>query len=285
MTIPSPHEHSDVSAPRDGCLERAFITEEDRPSDAEGRPNLALYLLAALPLLLGAFEAEGTRRPALPSVLAALVASLIAGAVYFVNREQLRRLRRSETDGLTDLGNRRRFHADLLERMNHARGAGSLVVTYLDINGLKRVNDTRGHGAGDAALRDVADLLRTSAHSSRDGCYRVCGDEFVLLTHASSEHRALRHRQRLRLLTKQVNGLLHGYGVSAAVVIGERSGSESALAMLRRMDACMSVEKRAGHTGAGASDSQREPRISQRPSRPSSATAPRSEIPARIPSR
>ena len=49
----------------------------------------------------------------------------------------------------------------LLEReINRAgRGNGRLVLVYIDVDGLKQVNDCRGHGAGDALLRDVASAV------------------------------------------------------------------------------------------------------------------------------
>jgi diguanylate cyclase (GGDEF)-like protein len=84
-------------------------------------------------------------------------------------------------DELTGLPNRRLFRDSAQEaiRRAHRHGApGALMV--LDLNGFKRVNDTLGHAAGDALLREVASRLRASVRSS-DTVARLGGDEFAIL--------------------------------------------------------------------------------------------------------
>jgi diguanylate cyclase (GGDEF)-like protein len=85
------------------------------------------------------------------------------------------------TDALTGLGNRRALN-ELLERelTNAERYASTLAFLVLDLDDLKRVNDTAGHTAGDAALRNFADVLRGSARKG-DILARYAGDEFVIV--------------------------------------------------------------------------------------------------------
>jgi diguanylate cyclase (GGDEF)-like protein len=85
------------------------------------------------------------------------------------------------TDALTGLGNRRALN-ELLERelTNAERYASPLAFLVLDLDDLKRVNDTAGHTAGDAALRNFADILRGSARKG-DILARYAGDEFVIV--------------------------------------------------------------------------------------------------------
>lgn len=97
--------------------------------------------------------------------LGALVLLTCRGAIY---------RRTSLTDPLTGLGNLRRLDQ---QRRKYARAA-SLRVWYLDLDGLKSVNDTRGHRAGDALLCALASELK--AVPGADG-YRVGGDEFLLI--------------------------------------------------------------------------------------------------------
>ena len=68
----------------------------------------------------------------------------------------------------------------LLEREidRAGRGNGRLVLAYIDVDGLKQVNDCRGHRAGDALLRDVAAAVLQHLRSY-DTLVRVGGDEFV----------------------------------------------------------------------------------------------------------
>jgi diguanylate cyclase (GGDEF)-like protein/PAS domain S-box-containing protein len=93
--------------------------------------------------------------------------------------EQLRML--SLTDELTGLYNRRGLFAlgehTLRIARRRARGLG---VIYVDVDGLKAINDRFGHAQGDEALRTVADVLRASSRDS-DVAGRVGGDEFVIL--------------------------------------------------------------------------------------------------------
>ena len=89
-------------------------------------------------------------------------------------------------DPLTALGNRRAADADLARALAHAqRHRRTLSIAILDLDGLKRINDEQGHAAGDAALRQLADALRTTARVD-DGVYRLGGDEFLVVAAGSS---------------------------------------------------------------------------------------------------
>ncbi|MBN9517252.1 GGDEF domain-containing protein [bacterium] len=81
----------------------------------------------------------------------------------------------ARTDPLTGLLNRRAFDAMLAERAE-SPFAGSVAV--VDLNDLKRINDTHGHAAGDAAIRLVARALRGHFRIT-DPVFRVGGDEFL----------------------------------------------------------------------------------------------------------
>ena len=61
-----------------------------------------------------------------------------------------------------------------------ARAGGLLGVLYLDLDGFKQVNDTYGHDAGDAVLRETAHRMTQSVRRG-DTVARIGGDEFVVL--------------------------------------------------------------------------------------------------------
>jgi two-component system cell cycle response regulator len=91
-------------------------------------------------------------------------------------------------DGLTGLPNRRLFVDRLSLAIIHAhRYKRLMAVMYLDLDGLKNINDTLGHDAGDALLRMVAARL-VAAVRQEDTVARLGGDEFVIalweLSHA-----------------------------------------------------------------------------------------------------
>jgi len=90
-------------------------------------------------------------------------------------------------DALTGLAGRALFERDLGQavaadqRTRHDRNPGHTVIAvYLDLDGFKAVNDTHGHGMGDALLRAVAAVFGERLRES-DRAYRLGGDEFVLL--------------------------------------------------------------------------------------------------------
>lgn len=87
----------------------------------------------------------------------------------------------SDRDELTGLLNRRGFFAMVGETRRQARRASAQVlVMYLDVDGLKRVNDEMGHAAGDALLVAAGEALRL-AFREEDVLARLGGDEFVAL--------------------------------------------------------------------------------------------------------
>jgi diguanylate cyclase (GGDEF)-like protein len=88
-------------------------------------------------------------------------------------------LRRAQLDQLTGAFGREMGLLLLEREINRARhGNGDLILAYIDVDGLKRVNDRQVHAAGDALLRDVAAAVQKYLRSY-DTLVRVGGDEFV----------------------------------------------------------------------------------------------------------
>ncbi len=90
-------------------------------------------------------------------------------------------VRMATRDSLTDLLNRRELVSrvgELLARRSRSGGTG-LAVFFIDLDRLKQINDSRGHAAGDAVIRAVADRLRARVRAD-DLVARIGGDEFVV---------------------------------------------------------------------------------------------------------
>ena len=137
--------------------------------------------LFALGLLLYGTEVHVPRVAAVLAAGALLVAS-VRGALTF--RENLRLLRRSReeamTDALTGLGNRRHLLEDLEHALADATREDPRALVFCDLNGFKQYNDRFGHTAGDALLARLARELEGAAGD--DGtAYRIGGDEFCVL--------------------------------------------------------------------------------------------------------
>ena len=129
--------------------------------------------------------------------------------------EELREL--SLADELTGLTNRRGFMLLAQQQMKVADRNGSLMaLVFVDLDGLKEINDTFGHGEGDRAIIDCATILRTSFRAS-DIVARVGGDEFVALSVEPSSAITSRLTENLHahnLELKRPYELSWSYGIS-----------------------------------------------------------------------
>lgn len=88
-------------------------------------------------------------------------------------------LHMSYNDDLTKVGNRR-FFADTIQKMTDEDAVG---FVYCDVTGLKRLNDSEGHQAGDKLLLQVISILKEVF--SKEQIFRLGGDEFVVLFRSS----------------------------------------------------------------------------------------------------
>lgn len=123
------------------------------------------------------------------------IASLRDITELALQREELSAL--SFTDCLTGLYNRRGFLTLAGDQLKMAyRNGRSLALIYLDLDGLKRINDTYGHTTGDQALVAMAQLLR-QAFRETDIKARLGGDEFVVLAVDTNKNGALKLITRL----------------------------------------------------------------------------------------
>ena len=96
-------------------------------------------------------------------------------------REKQRLLKLAQVDALTGLSNRAGFQQKLSDAMHASRQQQHLMaVMYMDIDRFKPVNDTHGHGTGDALLRAFAQRL-THTMRATDIIARLGGDEFTII--------------------------------------------------------------------------------------------------------
>ncbi len=112
------------------------------------------------------------------------------------------RLSRAEidaiTDALTGLYNHRYLHERLSEEVNRARELERpLSVLFCDLDHFKSYNDSSGHSAGDAVLREVAHVIEQSVRNI-DVAARYGGEEFVVLLVETERKTALTVAERIR---------------------------------------------------------------------------------------
>ena len=157
--------------------------------------------------------------------------------------KQLRYL--STHDSLTGLYNRGFFEAEIARLDNGRNFPISIVV--IDMDGLKKVNDSSGHRAGDKLLQQTATLLK-EGFRAEDVVARVGGDEFAILMPKANSlvvDRALnRIRADLEFYNKDNKDTPLSFSYGAAT--GEKNGSLEEI--LRQADLCMYQKKHSkGH--------------------------------------
>lgn len=188
------------------------------------------WRMAALPAAQEAELAAGMTLFAIPLAQVAIAFGLIM-LVARRDAEALRRL--SLTDQLTGVCNRaglERRGARLLQRAQQAGRPVALLM--LDADHFKRINDSHGHPAGDAVLRQLADELSDTLRPS-DLLARYGGEEFVVLLDDSGLAGATLVAERLRLqvaatpASHQAQSIV--YTVSIGVASSEQHGHDLAL--------------------------------------------------------
>lgn len=86
----------------------------------------------------------------------------------------------ARTDAVTNLFNKRHLEHLIAQPTKLMHESGLLGVAYLDLDGFKIINDQYGHAVGDALLVEISKRL-TGKVRSRDICFRIGGDEFLVL--------------------------------------------------------------------------------------------------------
>lgn len=162
------HEGSIVAVPLKGQLERAHAYAVMRRELSEALGKLrALFVVQLASSLQNKLLTEDLRKAA-------------------------------ETDELTGLFNRRyleqQLNAAIERKMQHHSQDFSVIM--MDLVGLKRINDTQGHAAGDRFIATAAERLLTQARST-DVVARIGGDEFIVLCHDCRQADAEQLAQRL----------------------------------------------------------------------------------------
>ena len=149
------------------------------------------------------------------------------------------------TDSLTGLYNRHKLNESLETEVERARRYGRpLSMIMIDMDGLKAVNDSQGHQAGDAVLQQAAQAVRSQVRRV-DSPTRFGGDEFIVLLPEASGEEAERVARRIaaRILAVRVGGV----AVSASLGVAEWSAQfPSSKEFLASADAALYDAKRAG---------------------------------------
>jgi diguanylate cyclase (GGDEF)-like protein/PAS domain S-box-containing protein len=153
-------------------------------------------------------------------------------------------------DILTGVFNRRYLEETLPRDLYHAQRRNSpLCVAMLDLDHFKRFNDTFGHSAGDALLRELGQILRVNLRKSDISC-RYGGEEFVLVLPDSSLEDTRQRIEQISVLVKNLqvwhrNKQLGTITMSVSIAVSPEHGS-TASELLRAADNALYAAKQAG---------------------------------------
>ena len=171
--------------------------------------------------------------------------------LQFILRDVTDELRRSTTDFLTDLHNRRKFEEIFDgELVRVSRYARPLSLLIFDIDSFKSVNDTYGHAQGDHVLREVARIVKHVVRSM-DALGRYGGDEFVILCPElpMSAALTLAERVRKRVDEHEFEGV---EGVTISVGVAGYVAGDTRETLTARADASLYRAKDAGRNRVGS---------------------------------
>ena len=140
-------------------------------------------------------------------------------------------LQLTKKDSLTGLLNRHAYFADI---KRDPKTIASIIL--VDMNGLKSINDSDGHAAGDEALVTLS-LCINRALKNRQYGYRIGGDEFIIICRKTSEEEVIQLVDRIRKNVADTD-----YSVSIGYSLN-LDGSKNAEELLKESDQMMYVEK------------------------------------------
>ncbi|MES2739797.1 MAG: EAL domain-containing protein [Pseudomonadota bacterium] len=162
-------------------------------------------------------------------------------------QEELRRL--ANEDALTGLPNRLWLNHFLPRAIGEARAAGQMLsLLFIDLDGFKEINDSKGHAEGDVVLKAAAHRLRAVLRPT-DHVVRLGGDEFVVILHPiDSEDNVTRVAQRIEETFGEPFMLCDGrqfMSASVGISLYPRDGADTET-LLKNADMAMYAVKTAG---------------------------------------
>ncbi len=161
---------------------------------------------------------------------------------------------KAHEDALLPVMNRRGFDLELERTLAYIKRHGTDVsLIFIDLDDFKSINDEHGHGAGDAALLHVTDILLANIRRS-DVVARLGGDEFAILLHRADEEAALMKADQLALGLASSGLIFEGKEISMSLTAGttQLRGSDTSVAALARADKLMYAGKTRRNRARGA---------------------------------
>ena len=223
------------------CFPAILVFYFTLPERLAWASNAALYAVA-VPLAWSLLEA-----PVATRVTATLLGVSAMAAIFVRQIDQQHRAleARALSDALTGLHNRHLLETTLEQAMEQSRRSGiPMTLLALDLDWFKTINDSLGHQAGDAALRGVAEILRTRIRRS-DRAFRLGGEEFLAFLYGTDAERGRQVAEELRNAVAS-KSLVPGRPITVSIGVASYSGDQHWEEWLKRCDQNLYGAKAAG---------------------------------------
>ena len=208
------------------------------------------------PVSLRHLKREIAADPAAYVYVSGATAMIFALFGYILGRQADQLAELSETDSLTGLFNARGFSSRFNSEIKRARRYRQpLSLLFLDLDGLKTVNDRYGHRAGSEALRGVAKVISEESRQT-DVASRWGGDEFTILAPMTGSTAALSLAERIRCRIEEDTA---GYPVTASIGVATHQPNDLAMPLdaallMRAADTAMYNAKKRGRNRVVAAE-------------------------------
>jgi diguanylate cyclase (GGDEF)-like protein len=152
--------------------------------------------------------------------LASQISTSVANSQLYEKAEQ-----RARIDELTGLFNRRHFDEVLKREINrHSRYGSTLSLAFIDLDGFKKYNDTRGHLEGDELLTKTGSMIKETIRGI-DLAFRYGGDEFaIIMAHTSADDAAAAAERVRATITSNMNAMQVGVTLSLGLACWPHDG-------------------------------------------------------------
>jgi diguanylate cyclase (GGDEF)-like protein len=155
------------------------------------------------------------------SILLTALTVILVGARSRIDASFALLQEQADQDPLTGLANRRVFDHDIVVAIESAHESGvSSALLLIDVDNFKSVNDTFGHTAGDALLRELADCLQAVCRPD-DRIYRIGGDEIAVILRDCPINVAIERAEAIRAAVEEMVSVFDRHRhISTTVSVG-----------------------------------------------------------------
>ena len=218
---------------------KAFLRYANKDRYADRGIYFMIGIFPAAPMILGALQALYWRIPFL-----CYGATAAVFYVYITYMENL-----ISIDPLTQTNNRNQMYKYLVTKMKHEEAGLALFLIMVDVNNLRSINESYGHGEGDRALLRVSNAIKEACQGTRSRMFvsRYGGDEFVIVAEMGYRAEAAWLVDQIRTNLKratEIEGASYDVSISVGIAQYDYQAPISIQAFIARADSDLYQNKK-----------------------------------------